>query len=378
VDSGAPDADVTELDPIPLGPFDMLSESGLYAAIAAKTIRSDIQEFEPEFVLWTDRAAKTRWIWLPPGSQISSANMGRWVMPIGATAWKEFRDPDSGKRLETRIVQRLANDPGNGSPRFYLASFIWNGDDSEAFLDTTSAGNLDIPAGCASCSSPPCAAFPDDCHVVPRSNQCESCHGGEPYRLLGFSAVQLSHNGPGVTLADLAGQGRLSAPPPAGTTYPVPGTAVERAAIGYLHANCGHCHYAAANQQVCFSLTDDNNGVGMAARVLPGDTTVQDTAIWTSAVDVPLDYWVGPMQENHTEADTGELITTRIVPGDPSRSAVWYRMSVREWGQAPPYNDHQQMPTLGTHEVDATGLGRVATWIQSQSSAISSSRMPSR
>jgi hypothetical protein len=40
-------------------------------------------------------------------------------------------------------------------------------------------------------------------------------------------------------------------------------------------------------------------------------------------------------------------------------------MSVREWGQAAPYDDHQQMPTLGTHEVDPTGLGRIETWIQS-------------
>ena len=54
-----------------------------------------------------------------------------------------------------------------------------------------------------------------------------------------------------------------------------------------------------------------------------------------------------------------------IVSGDPAQSAVIHRMSVREWGQVSPYDDHQQMPTLGTHEVDATGLTAVETWINS-------------
>ncbi|NVL73435.1 hypothetical protein HWN77_28170, partial [Escherichia coli] len=41
-------------------------------------------------------------------------------------------------------------------------------------------------------------------------------------------------------LAALNATGKLSDPPPAGID--VPGTGVVKDALGYLHANCGHCH----------------------------------------------------------------------------------------------------------------------------------------
>src|SRR5262249_14403706 len=43
-----------------------------------------------------------------------------------------------------------------------------------------------------------------------------------------------------IDLDGLIAAGRLSHPPPGG--FEVPGNATERAALGYLHANCGHCH----------------------------------------------------------------------------------------------------------------------------------------
>ncbi len=42
-------------------------------------------------------------------------------------------------------------------------------------------------------------------------------------------------------------------------------------------------------------------------------------------------------------------------------------MSVREWGHLAPYDDHQQMPPVGTHRVDPAGLGAVETWIEALS-----------
>jgi hypothetical protein len=191
--------------------------------------------------------------------------------------------------------------------------------------------------------------------VVPQPALCNRCHGGEQYKLLGFSAVQLSHDGPGVTLADLAAADLLSAPPPGGETYPVPGTAIERAALGTLHANCGHCHDPVADQQVCWGVT------GFGARVHPGEGAVEGTLAWQTAVDQDLEYWVDDAAGNHTEP----RITRRISSGDPSMSAIWYRMSVREWGHEAPIDDHQQMPPVGSNRVDAAGLGAVETWIES-------------
>jgi hypothetical protein len=350
LDAALPDAG----PPPPEGPYELLSESGLYSDIATHTIATDVMEFEPEFKLWSDGAEKQRWIRLPPGDQINTSLMDRWRFPPGTTVWKEFRDPVTDKRLETRIIQKLANGD------HYFASFIWNDDDTEAVFDPTlfPAPERDIPAGCSECASPPCT-FPPSCHVVPQSNRCLQCHGGEIGRLLGFSAVQLSHGGEGLTLTSLAEAGMLSDPPPDGQTFPVPGTPVERAAIGYLHANCGHCHSPQQGNNICFSET------GLATRVLPGADTVEETALYQSAVGQPLTYWINAMRGNHTDQTTGELITQRIVPGDPSRSAIFYRMGVREFGQPAPFDDHQQMPFFATNEVDEAGLAQVELWINS-------------
>src|SRR5690606_3710289 len=75
---------------------------------------------------------------------------------------------------------------------------------------------------------------------IPSENQCINCHDKMPDIALGFTALQLSHDGEGVTLQKLSDEGRLSHPP--AEPFSIPGTEVERAALGYLHANCGNCH----------------------------------------------------------------------------------------------------------------------------------------
>jgi hypothetical protein len=56
---------------------------------------------------------------------------------------------------------------------------------------------------------------------IPSREDCLACHEGAPVPILGYSAVQL-----GDTIAAR--------------------TAEERAALGYLHGNCGHCHNESA------------------------------------------------------------------------------------------------------------------------------------
>ena len=52
-------------------------------------------------------------------------------------------------------------------------------------------------------------------HDVPAKLKCWECHGNMKDRVLGFSALQLSHTGAGVTLDTLIAEARLSAPPAA-------------------------------------------------------------------------------------------------------------------------------------------------------------------
>lgn len=138
--------------------------------------------FTPRYALWSDGSAKRRWLRLPPGTSIDKSNPDAWEFPRGTKAWKEFSR--GGRRIETRYIERLAD----GSWRF--AAYLWNEEGTRAVL-APAAG---VPAA-----------------AIPSRADCLACHEGAPVPILGYSAVQL--------------EARLAEP-----------------ALGYLHANCGHCH----------------------------------------------------------------------------------------------------------------------------------------
>jgi hypothetical protein len=156
------------------------------------------REFTPRHPLWTDGAAKRRWIALPPGESIDTSNPDAWEFPRGTRLWKEFA---FGGPVETRFIERQRD----GSWRYL--TYIWNREGTEATLAPEEGAVIDWPAA------------PGGKYVVPSRADCVACHEGPAVPVLGYSAVQL-----GATIA-----GR---------------TPEESAALGYLHGNCGHCHNA--------------------------------------------------------------------------------------------------------------------------------------
>jgi hypothetical protein len=111
----------------------------------------------------------------------------------------------------------------------------------------------------------------------------------------------------------------------------VPGSdPATKAALGYLHANCGNCHNSS------FVTVD------LHLRLLVGQKTVASTDIVTSAV--------GKATANM--ADLGKL---RIDAGHPGTSTVITRMSSRV--------PSAQMPPLATEMVDSSGVKVVSDWI---------------
>ncbi|MEI9939231.1 MAG: hypothetical protein WDO69_18580 [Pseudomonadota bacterium] len=173
-------------------------------------------------------------------------------------------------------------------------------------------------------------------HDVPSSKDCTLCHNGEPGRVLGFSAIQLSKSGPPPTLTSLASAGSLTVPPPAGVDYPVLGDPATAAALGYLHANCGHCHNPHGWP---------GSFLSQHLRLNVAERTLETTAIWTSTVNQPTQWF------------RAAGITDRIVAGDPDHSAIAYRMADR--------GDSAQMPPKATKQVDSVGLAAVRSWISS-------------
>jgi len=197
-----------------------LAGTGLYAAGTA-LIAPGVQPYTPRFELWADGAQKQRWISLPAGARIDTSDMDFWQFPSGTKIWKEFSA--GGRRLETRLLQKT----GDGRGDWVAVSYEWNDAQTEA---------VQAPKGDTHVLGAT--------HTIPSAEQCWACHGHVASSVLGFSAIQLNHDAPAgeVTLAVLVDGGVLTSPPTG--SLELPGNPTEQAALGYLHANCGHCHNA--------------------------------------------------------------------------------------------------------------------------------------
>jgi len=277
----------------------MLSQTGLYTDIASKQLVPGTTEFTPANVLWSDAAEKHRWIQLPDTAQIDSTDMNHWVFPVGTKFFKEFAL--DGKRLETRLIWRV-NATGDRETDYLVGAYVWNDSESDATFMVD--GQDDIRG---------------TDHDAPAADTCWRCHVGEAGHVLGFSAEQL---------------GDTSAWPL--TVQPGVTFAAPNAALGYLHANCGHCHNPNGSAWV------DSH---MILRLDVAEHDAMSTQIYQTTVGVPLEQWIN------------RGYTTRIIAGDPDHSAVFVRMSSRAM--------NVQMPPLATEYVDPNGMDLLRTWITS-------------
>jgi cytochrome c553 len=287
----------TPIDAAPTELPMLLSQTGLYTDIAAKTLDPSSRLFAPRHELWSDAAQKTRWIQLPDGGVIDSSDMDHWAFPVGTKLFKEFAK--DGKRLETRLVWRVA-DTGDRERDTLFGAYLWNDSETEATFARDGGENLRGTQ-----------------HDAPSADTCWKCHIGEPGRALGISAIQLGDTLP------------LSVPP-SGTP------AAPNDAMGYLHANCGHCHNPNGSAWSTSS---------MVLRLAVTDTDAASTQLYQTTVGVPLQQWL-----NHGYAD-------RIVAGDADTSAIHYRMTQR--------TANMQMPPIATEVPDTEGTELVRLWIDS-------------
>jgi hypothetical protein len=302
-----------------------LSETGLFVTGSTR-VRAENLPFAPQYPLWSDGAAKRRWLYLPPGTAIDASQADAWEFPPGTRLWKAF---SHGRPIETRFIERLED----GSWRY--ATYVWNADASEALLAPSEGVTLAIDG------------VPGGRYVIPSQDDCRACHEGTPVPALGVSALQLSpdrdpgapngepHSPDQVDLPALAERGLLRKLPAALLeTAPRIGASspTARAALGYLHANCGHCH----------------NNRGPLADV---GLTLEQASADVASVGRMLRSTIGH------PADTRAFgLTTRVVPGRPADSQLVARMRSRD--------PLTQMPPLGTGLIDSEGLALVEQWIQ--------------
>jgi hypothetical protein len=310
-----------------------LSETGLYVP-GTLTADARNRSFSPQYPLWTDGAHKSRWIQLPAGARIDARNVDGWAFPVGTRFWKEFAF--NGRKAETRMLWRSSEDAWS------YAAYVWNDEQTDATL-VPAEGVRDVAE-----------VAPGKRHSIPAREDCKACHenGGTP--VLGFTALQLSTDrdpaapnaeplAPGmVTVRTLMDDHLFDPPHPELVTRAprIPGDPRTRAALGYLSANCGHCH----NEQSSIATVRFPLRMPAYASDAQVDEVIAALVNRTTKWDLP-----------HSTPGTTSLIS----PGAPDLSALLARMRSRR--------PSSQMPPLGTVMPDPQAIDLIASWIEARS-----------
>ncbi|SDN38117.1 hypothetical protein [Afipia sp. GAS231] len=308
-----------------------LRDTGLYQDWDTKTIGPDKLAYSPQYPLWSDGAIKSRWMQLPPGAFVDASQPDAWQFPIGTKFWKEFK---FSRRAETRYIERTAQG-------WKYATYVWNDDETQAVLAPKQGIRNSVPIN-------------DKVrHGIPSRSDCHSCHEGNPVPILGFGALQLSvdrdpnapHSEPlpdgDVTLLTLIKNGQVRGLP----SYLTNGdpriaarSPTARAALGYLHGNCGGCHtFSGELGNLDFSLK-------YPVTLPPPDRPpALDTTLGHISKFVPPS-WETPGQ--------------RVRAGDADHSVLAERIASR--------NPYIQMPPLGTRLVDDEAVTLIRKWISEE------------
>ncbi|MGC6457761.1 MAG: FG-GAP-like repeat-containing protein [Akkermansiaceae bacterium] len=317
-----PDSDPTDGGP---QPPQFLSQTGAFSSLANLTAVDGLLPYTVNSPLWSDAAAKKRWVAVPtdgnrdsPGEQVTFSPNDFWTFPEGTVAVKHFElntvegKPTAIRRLETRFMVVTAND-------FYGVTYRWNeeGTDAELLPDSASDDititNLDNSTRIQRWDYPGRA-------------DCRACHKAEAGVTLGLNAYQLNGDFryPGNSteknqLEEWVEQGLFSKA--IGDVSSLPKavkvddqTATLRDRVNsYLAANCSSCHYPG-------NFTNDFD--------LRFKTDLNDAGIID---DVPL-YPLG-------------IADARVIaPQDPARSVMYFRVETEGIHKMAPISRNMKHP----------------------------------
>ena len=317
-----------------------LSETGLYVRGQVHEVDGRNRQFSPQYPLWSDGAAKTRWVFLPPGTTIDVRDDAGWAFPVGTRFWKEFSF--AGRKVETRMLWKAT------ASRWVAVSYLWNDAQTDAVLASERGEPGVVPLA------------PHRGPSIPSTGECLACHGVARTEPLGFNPLQLStdrdanaiHGEPfpagALTLRTLVDE-RLVSPTRRDLVDTPPrirsASADTRSILGYLAGNCGSCH----------------RGDGEIAPRLPSlrysDLLRDGDAVASTLVGRGTSWQV---------PGAGEGGSVLIDPGAPATSAMFVRMRSR--------NPSSQMPPLGTVLRDQVAVDALARWISGDLAALARGR----
>lgn len=316
-------------------PLSKLSEYGLFAGkLSDQQPAASVMPYTLNTPLFSDYAEKLRFVQLPEGKTVPYNDSIVFDFPAGTILVKtfyyplDFRRPEKGRKLiETRLLVREENE-WNAYP------YIWNEEQTEAYLDvagdtrqvkyTDEQGKLRQHA-----------------YYIPNMNQCKGCHNkSEKMEPIGPSARQLSGemvygSGRKNQLIHWSEAGKLTGLPakeliPAAIVWndPTTGSVNDRARL-WLDINCAHCHQpqGPANTSGLFLGYAESDPLRIGIRKTP----------------VAAGRGSGDMQFG-------------ILPGQPDKSILLYRMESRDPGV--------MMPELGRSLSQKESIALIRQWIR--------------
>jgi len=318
-------------------PPKLLSAYELFADGAAQTPAEGVIPYDVSTPLFSDYAAKKRFVYVPAGASATYEPESVFDFPVGSALVKTFWYPglevEDGRPadfdlIETRLLIRK-------EAGWVAYPYVWRADGSDAELKLAGR-KLDItflaPGGDETLKAR---------YVVPNVNQCKGCHVADgAFRPIGPKARNLNHDydyasGPENQILHWSEAGILKGAPEEGEPgFPVmvrwddPQAPLEARARAYLDVNCGHCH----NPQGPASTS----GLNL-------DWTEKDPAKWG-------------VHKRPVAAGRGSGgLDFAIEPGTPDASILVYRMESTDPGV--------MMPELGRSLTHDEGVALVRAWI---------------
>jgi uncharacterized repeat protein (TIGR03806 family) len=308
-----------------------LSQWHLFVDNKAQTPNQRVLPYDLNTPLFSDYAAKHRFVWMPPGTAARYSPNDVFDFPVGTILVKSFGFPNGSSGGEKLIETRLLV---HGTDGWVGLGYTWNDKQTEARREL-------VP-------DPVPVSYDDSTgkrhaftYYIPNANECKQCHENSRVMLpIGPKARNLNKDYPYVEGAAnqltrwtqvgyLRGApGPREAPQAARWDAPESGTLDDRARA-YLDNNCAHCHQPGATAGY----------TGFDLRL----TTTGPASL-------------GVCRSPNSAGRVGTLIYD-LVPGKPEESILVARMESTR--------PKEMMPQIGRSRVHDEGVALVREWVRS-------------
>ncbi len=308
----------------------LLSQTGAFQDLASLTPNTSLIPYTVNSPLWSDGAAKRRWMGLPTNTFVHFVPTGEWSFPNGTVFVKHFdlpvddTNPSVFRRLETRFLVRDTNSS------VYGITYKWRTNYTDADI-VTNALTEDILINTG-------AGTRTQQWFYPGPLDCLRCHTAAASYVLGVKTRQLNgsfpYPGSGVTDNQLRAWNHVGLFDATLNEGAVSGydklvsltntsAAVAYRVRSYLDSNCSQCHRPGGLQ-----------------------------ALWDARYDTPL---ASQNIINGTVNDTLGISGAKVVvPQDLSKSIMHLRVNSV---------DSIKMPPLARNRIDTNAVASLAQWI---------------